>query len=245
MVHGACGRHPPALGVVRSQMLLRPKSFATLLFALALALITPYARASEPLPGLINHVKRAVVVVNSFDERGKLVSQGSGFFIARDRIVTNLHVVGIAARVEVKTFDGETFAIEGLRAFDRGRDLALLQSATPAALEVTTLTLTNLLPHPGEEVFVVSNPRGSEWQVSSGHTLALWESQELGALLPITAAVSRGSSGGPVVNLHGHVVGIATLNIKRTEEFHLAVPGECAAALRPSALITFPLLPAH
>ncbi len=171
------------------------------------------------------------------------MSQGSGFFVGRDRIVTNLHVVGHATRVEVRTFDGQTFAVEGLRAYDASRDLALLEVSVPARCKVATLELASVFPRPGEEIFVVSNPRGAEWQVSSGHALAPWKSQELGEMIPITAAVSRGSSGGPVVNSEGRVVGIATMNLKLTEVFHMAVPGECAAALRPSALLTFPLLP--
>ena len=213
--------------------------------ALALSLGAPRARAGEPASAIVDHVKRAVVVVNSFDARGKLLTQGSGFFVGRGRIVTNLHVVGTAARVEVRTFDGETFAVEGLRAYDPGRDLALLEASVPARSEVATLELAGARPLPGEEIFVVSNPRGAEWRVTSGHALAPWRLQEFGEMIPFTAAVSRGSSGGPVVNLEGRVVGIATMSFRRSGELHLAVPGECAAALRPEALHTFPLLPAE
>ena len=224
-------------------MLSRPKSFAVLSLVLAVALSAPRAFAGEPVPGLVDHVKRAVVVVNSFDARGKLVAQGSGFFVGRERIVTNLHVVGTAARVEVRTFDGQTLSVEGVRAYDASRDLALLEADVPARTEVATLELEGALPRPGEEIFVVSNPRGAEWRVTNGHALAPWLLQELGEMIPFTAAVARGSSGGPVVNLEGRVVGIATMSLRRSRVFHLAVPGECAAALRPAALHTFPLLP--
>lgn len=224
-------------------MRLRPKSFVVLLFALVLALNAPRSPAAgAPLPGLVHHVKRAVVIINSFDARGKLVSQGSGFFIERDLIVTNLHVVGGAARVEARTFDGPTFPVTGLRASDPRRDLALLQASIPADVDIATLKLADASPRPGEDIFVVSNPRGAEWQVTSGMAQALWQLPELGEMLPITAAISRGSSGGPVLNFAGRVVGIATMNLRRAEEFHLAVPGEHAAALRPEALRAFPLL---
>lgn len=224
-------------------MRLRPKSFVVLLFALVLALDAPRSPAAgAPLPGLVHHVKRAVVIINSFDARGKLVSQGSGFFIERDLIVTNLHVVGGAARVEARTFDGPTFPVTGLRASDPRRDLALLQASIPAGVDIATLKLAEASPRPGEDIFVVSNPRGAEWQVTSGMAQAPWQLPELGEMLPITAAISRGSSGGPVVNFAGRVVGIATMNLRRAKEFHLAVPGEHAAALRPESLRAFPLL---
>src|ERR671917_183282 len=100
-------------------MMLRRPGRRFLLIALALcAGAHSRAHAGEPVEAVVNHVKRAVVVVNSFDSRGRLSTQGSGFFVGRGRIVTNLHVVGTAARVEVRTFDGETFAVEGLRAHD-------------------------------------------------------------------------------------------------------------------------------
>lgn len=240
------GRQAEALarrGGVRPhvKMFSRPRTFTAFVFVLALALSPSRARAGEPLPDLVSHVKRAVVIVNSFDGRGRLLAQGSGFFVGRERIVTNLHVVGTATRVEVKTFGGQTFAVEGVRAFDAKRDLALLEASVPATSEIAMLELAAASPRPGEEIFVVSNPRGAAWQVTSGLALAAWEFQELGAMLPFTAAVSRGSSGGPVVNLQGRVVGIATMSLRRAEEFHLAVPGECAAALRPEALLAFPL----
>jgi S1-C subfamily serine protease len=206
------------------------------------------ARAAHPTGSalLVEHVKRAVVLVKAFDERGRSVAQGSGFFVREDTVVTSLHVVGLAARVEVTTYGGETRAVEGVAAFDSGRDLALLQTARDWARPVATLTTSGQSPVEGEEVFVVGNPRGSLWEVSYGKALAPWVSPELGRLLPFTAAVARGSSGGPVVNLRGQVVGVATMGLRRApvEQFY-AVPGQEVAGLtlRRRALMTFPLQP--
>lgn len=223
----------------------RRKSFALTFLALALTLSAPSVRAGGPAADLVNHVKRAVVVVNSFDARGRPVAQGSGFFVAPGRVFTNLHVVGTASRVELRTFEGETLAVEGLRAYDATRDLALLEAEGPTRSAFAALELAGAPARPGEEIFVVSHPRGAAWLVTSGRALAPWLSQELGEMLPFTAAVARGSSGGPVVNLEGRVVGVATMSLRRASEFYLAVPVECAAALRPAALRPFPLLPAE
>ena len=227
-------------------MRLRRLKNSAVLLALALAAAAAPAsaggaRTAGPPPRLVEHVKRAVVVVNSYDERGRLLSQGSGFFVRQTQITTNLHVVGRAARVEVVTFGGRVRAVEGVVAMDARRDLALLQIGV-APEEVRPLAFVESAPPAGEEVFVVSNPRGSLWEVSRGTTLGLRVFPELGPLVPFTASVARGSSGGPVVDLRGRVVGVATMGLLRAagEDF-FAVPAEHAARLRARALMPFPL----
>jgi serine protease Do len=215
---------------------------------LTLALVSTFAAPSSaaartgPAPGLVDHVKRAVVVVNSYDGRGRLLSQGSGFFVRPTQFITNLHVVGAASRVEVVTFSGRVRSVEGVVALDAMRDLALLQvGGGPEGVRPLAFVLT--APRVGEEVFVVSNPRGSFWEVSRGATLGLRHFPELGPLVPFTATVARGSSGGPVVDLRGRVVGVATMGLLRASGEHFfAVPAEHAARLRPRTLSPFPLL---
>ena len=217
---------------------------ALLTLALVSAVAPPSARGAHtvgPPSSLVDHVKRAVVVVNSYDERGRLLSQGSGFFVRPTQVTTNLHVVGAAARVEVVTFGGRVCAVEGVVALDGRRDLALLQVGG-APEGVRPLVFVESAPAAGEEVFVVSNPRGSLWEVSRGTTLGLREFPELGPLVPFTATVARGSSGGPVVDLRGRVVGVATMGLLRASgEDFFAVPAEHAARLRPRTLMPFPL----
>ena len=210
--------------------------------ACALLAVPPAAATvSWPmLPDLIRHVKQAVVIVNAYDERGRHLSQGSGFFVTANRIITNLHVVGRASRVEITTFDGQSSDAAGVIAFDGKRDLALLQALAPVS-EETALTVEDSLPPTGDEIFVVSNPQGYTWQVSRGTTLALWDFQDLGELVGITASISQGSSGGPVVNRQGRVVGVATMSLKAAGEFYFAVPCDRIAQLRPGPLMRFPL----
>ena len=227
-------------------MRLRGSKLKAILFGFLLVPLahgpSPAARArGGPLPGLVEHVKRAVVIVNAFDSKERLLSQGSGFFIRQGLVITNLHVVGRASRVEVTTFGGATCAVEGVIALEEGRDLALLRvNGVPEG--VATLPVSEVLPRAGEEVFVVSNPHGAPWDVSRGTALGPRDFPEIGRLVPITAPISRGSSGGPVVNLHGRVVGVATMGLRASEEQYFALPAEHVARLRPRSLITFPLL---
>src|SRR6266498_3036722 len=75
----------------------------------------------------IASLKRAVVIVTTYDERGCPLLQGSGFFIAPDRIVTNLHVIDSANEIRIKTFARKIFTVQTIIATDVGSDLALLQ----------------------------------------------------------------------------------------------------------------------
>lgn len=202
------------------------------------------AGGSSPLPApLVEQVKRAVVVVESYDDRGRLVAQGSGFFTGRGEVTTSLHVVGRATRVSVRTYAGETLSAHGLSALDARRDLALLSVAGPPA-DAEPLPLADAPPRAGAEVFVVSNPRGSLWEVSRGTALGLRELEGLGLFVNITAPIYGGSSGGPVVDLRGRVVGVAALGLRSTREQYFAVPCDESARLRPRALMPFPLQPA-
>ncbi len=223
---------------------MSPFGFRLILLALCLALPLSHVSvrgAAEPSPYVVEHVKRAVVIVKAFDGRGRLLTQGSGFFVGPRDVVTNLHVVGRAARVEVLTFGGETCRVEGLAASDPARDLALMRVGADAG-DVETLEVESAETLAGEGVFVVSNPRGSLWQVSEGEALAPREFPEIGRLVPLTARVARGSSGGPVVNMRGRVVGVATMSLRKSSvEEYFALPAEDVARLRPGAPKPFPL----
>ncbi len=219
-----------------------PRAAATAPRAHAKAVASHTLAAPSPSSAevLLEHVKRAVVVVNSYDERGRVQSRGTGFFVRPGQVVPNLHVVGRAARVEVRTFDGRSRSVAGVIALSQGRDLALMQIAGDCQ-DVATLPFDDGETRTGEEIFVVGNPQGHAWTVSRGRTLAVWESQDVGALVRISAPIERGSSGSPVVNLRGRVVGVATLSRKGVEDSFFAVPSDEAARLRPAALRPFPL----
>lgn len=204
------------------------------LFALA-PLVTAQSALTKDSTQKIDLLKRAVVVVTTFDREGNPLLQGSGFFIARDRIVTNLHVIRDAGLIRIETFDGQTSTVPNVVAVNEREDLALLQTEAPNA-EVATLQLADSAPVEGEAIVVISNPRGSQWKLTSGQVGPVWEFKGTGHRIQITASILPGSSGGPVVNKEGHVVGIAVMHLPSIDDLNFAVPAESLKALQASTV---------
>jgi S1-C subfamily serine protease len=200
------------------------------------------AAAREPSEDLINHVKGAVVIITTYDRNGKALLQGSGFFVASNQLVTAWHVVKTAHHALIKTANGKTFPIHGVVAVNEQSDLALLETGGESS-GCATLAIAETIPGEGDEVIVVSNPKGASWKVTKGTTEASWDFQGVGEVLSITAKLAPGSSGGPVVNRLGRVVGVAAMHAGSAGNLNFAVPAVLIKSLTPGPLREFPYTP--
>lgn len=199
--------------------------------------------AQDFLPELVKRIKPSSVAIETFDAKGNEVSRGSGFFVAPDRIVTNRHVIEKSSRVEVHLMDGKKFVVKGVLAIDGEGDLAMLQVDIPRALAIP-LPIVRSVPQEGESIVVVGNPFGLEGSVSNGIVSAVREISGYGKIIQITAPISPGSSGSPVVNMFGQVIGIASLQAAEGQSLNFAIPSERILQLKVSDLQTFSSLTA-
>jgi len=191
------------------------------------------AHAEEPGPlsprEIVERAGRTVVLIEV--ESKDQTSQGSGFVIEADGvIITNLHVVDGATKVVIKLRDGTRLEDVAVRAFDVEHDLAVLVVDLPGdvpALTAVELGDTSAI-EPGMDVVVIGNPLGLEQTVTQG-IVSAWREPSRQApgdssstqavmlpdcrLLQISAAISPGSSGGPVFNDRAEVVGVATAGV--------------------------------
>src|SRR5215831_4648391 len=190
--------------------------------------------AQDELPDLVRRIKPAAVAIETFDARGDKLSRGSGFFIDKDRIVTNRHVIDGAYRAEVHLNSGNTFPVKAVVAVDAEADVALLKVEAPPA-QVRSLSLDRTSPQEGESVVVIGNPFGLEGSVTNGIVSAVRDIPGFGRIIQITAPISPGSSGSPVVNMKGQVIGVATLQITGGQSVNFAIPSERIAQLNRSA----------
>ncbi len=199
------------------------------------------AAAQDFLPELVKRIKPSAVAIETFDQKGNTLSRGSGFFVAADKIITNRHVIEKSSRVEIHLMDGRKFISRGAVAVDGEGDLAILQVDIPNNRAVP-LPIVRNVPQEGESIVVIGNPFGLEGSVTNGIVSAVREISGYGKIIQITAPISPGSSGSPVVNMSGQVIGIATLQAAEGQSLNFAVPAERMLQLKIGELQTFSAL---
>lgn len=197
-------------------------------------------KAREALPDLVRRVKSSVVSVLTYDAKGEPLISGTGFFIRPGEVVTNMHVIKGAQRVEIHTLDGKgrTYPVAGALAIDDEADLALLSVNLPEERS-RPLPLATSLPEEGEQIFLIGNPLRMEGSVSDGIVSAVREVPDLGRIIQITAPVSHGNSGSPLFNMYGQVIGIVTVKVTNGQNINLALGATRIAALEAGKLIVF------
>ena len=193
------------------------------------------AKADEKLVELVKKIKPAVVLIQTFDKDNKPLGQGSGFFVNnKGHIVTNHHVLEGAYRATVKTSSGMEYPVEGIIAKDADADIVKLVANIPEA-NTPFLNLSDIVPSEGQDIVVIGNPLGLESSVSSGIVSAVRDIPAFGKILQITAPISPGSSGSPVINNKGEVIGIATLIVTKGQNLNFAIPSDKIIALKDVA----------
>jgi tetratricopeptide (TPR) repeat protein len=192
--------------------------------------------AQDLLPDLVRRIKPSAVAIETFDARGQQLSRGSGFFIDSDRVVTNRHVIENAYRAEVHSYNGYVYPVKGVVAVDAEGDIAVLRIDAPAG-QVRSLLLDRTSPQEGESVVVIGNPFGLEGSVTNGIVSAVRDIPTFGRIIQITAPISPGSSGSPVVNMHGQVIGVATLQITGGQSINFAIPSERISQLQSGGIL--------
>ncbi len=172
------------------------------------------------------------------DANGQPLSLGSGFFVRDGDIASNLHVVEDAARGYAKLVGQKTkYDIEGITAVDAERDLVVLKISASGA---QALSLGNSdAAQVGESVYAVGNPQGLEGTFSQGIVSSI---REVGSdkLIQITAPISPGSSGGPVLNGKGEVIGVSVATFRGGQNLNFAIPSNYLKVLLAKAGPTKP-----
>jgi S1-C subfamily serine protease len=194
------------------------------------------------LPELMERAKPSVALVTVYDSAGHVLATGTGFCVSQDgRFITNVHVVEHAAHATLTMADGRVVAVSGLLDQDPAADIAVLQAAGGAFPALDLGDSRALMT--GQEVVVVGSPEGLSTTLSTGIVAAIRDGgvTDPGApvqsasyaswRIQITAPVSPGSSGSPVLTRDGRVVGVAVGGFRSGQNLNFCVPIELARAL--------------
>ncbi|MCM3873685.1 MAG: S1C family serine protease [Pyrinomonadaceae bacterium] len=171
----------------------------------------------------------SVVLLVTTDEDGNPTALGSGFFAANYRIATNYHVVKDASEIFAKLVGRRgIYKISFVENPDKENDLVLLN----IGVKGQPLKLGNLSRlQVGDEIYVMGNPEGLEGTFSRGNVSAIRSGKDL---IQITAPISHGSSGGPVLDERGEVIGIAASILSKGQNLNFAIPvSKLAELLKP------------
>jgi len=201
----------------------------------SLLLISFPALPQTDLTDLIKKAEPSIVVILTYDQKGKRLGQGTGFFIAKNGdVISNHHVLQGASRSRVKLSSGEEYTVTRLAAEDPEGDLVRIAVDIPEE-KVTPLSISPATPRVGEKVVVIGTPLGLDQTVSDGIVSAIREIPGFGKILQMTAPISPGSSGSPVLNMKGDVVGIATFLLVAGQNLNFAVPAERISKMTASS----------
>ena len=155
---------------------------------------------------------------------------GTGFVVRKDGwIATNLHVIAGASELQVATTDGHQYPIVDVLAVDGERDLALVRID---AKEMGTLALGDSdAVRAGDSVVAIGHPLDLDYTVSNGLVSAVRVINPALTVLQISAPIAPGSSGGPLFNDKGEVIGVAVLYGRKGQNLNFGVPVRYLKAL--------------
>ncbi len=170
---------------------------------------------------LYTMVTPSVVEIHVYDKNGEYFAQGSGFFIdAEGTAVTNYHVIEEAYSADAITSDECAHTVTKVIAWDKELDLAIIQCdiSNSQPLTISQREITT-----GETVYTVGSSLGLTGTISDGIVSAASREVEGVECIQITAPISHGNSGGPLLNRFGEAIGINSMTLNEGQNLNFAI----------------------
>ena len=171
----------------------------------------------------LDSLRRAVVTIHALDAGGSSLASGTGFFVfyngAEGLVVTAAHVLEGAAGCSIELTSGETRRCSPT-ASDTAKDVMML--SVPGLPPATLKWGFSERAQDGDDITVISNPLGELPGTVSKGIISASRIVNGTKLLQISAPISHGSSGAPVLNAQGQVIGIVRSTIENGQALNFA-----------------------
>ncbi|MBL0143476.1 MAG: trypsin-like peptidase domain-containing protein [Betaproteobacteria bacterium] len=216
-------RSPPKpQAAIVAQKQLRPEASVQVPQAPVVPVLMP--RNAEELFG---ELSRSTARITVHDVSGRAVGLGSGVVIGVGSVITNCHVATAGGSLTVKV-GSEQFSAS-IEIADEEYDLCRLSVTGLTAPAVTIGTAESLKT--GQKVFAIGAPQGLDLTISDGIVSGMRDLPQ-GRVIQTTAPISPGSSGGPLFDVYGRLVGIMTFQHRTGQNLNFAVPADWIANIR-------------
>jgi len=206
--------------------------------AIMTRLAEPTARVTFTLPAqmsaetIFQRSRDAVFMLETFDEYGEYIRTASGFFICDTGLaVTVLHTLGSASNAIITLSDGLTLPVRGVYAFCFERNLAIIGiDAYDAGFSYLNLANSDAI-NAGDLVYALGSPHALLSTITEG--IVSSASREVGGqnFVQFTAPISFGSGGGPILNVLGQVIGVASISFPGGQNLNMAIPANLIGEL--------------
>ena len=179
-----------------------------------------FSQQGDPASRVYEKASKSVFLIIIRSNTGEPIARGTGFLVSDGKIVTNQHVVR----------DGNPFLDLGpvklplkIEKTDAVNDLAIL--TVDGELSSPSLALATSDSTPGTSIFAIGNPAGLERSISNGVVAGIRQMNGR-ELIQISAPISPGSSGGPILNSQAEVVAVAVGILEAGQNLNFAVPAK-------------------
>lgn len=153
------------------------------------------------------HKESVFMIFTSDGEKGY---QGSGFFVSDNGVaISNYHVFeGTSKGLEIiRTAEGKELKVEEVLDYNKEKDYIIFKVSSGLGLKYIPIPIAENQPEIGEDVFAIGNPYELEHTLSTGIVSGYRNNDKW---IQTTTEITHGSSGGPLLNMKGEVVGITT-----------------------------------
>jgi hypothetical protein len=210
--------------MTKSNLMRRPRMSALTVAAVSVISFTVHGEPSAPpAEAIFAAAHPSVCTIITRDERGNNLALGSGFvFGASDEVVTNLHVIAGAAQALIKCGDRQGTVLEVIR-YQPDIDLVLIRTDLTETVPLQRSAQTSVAP--GSTVYALGSPLGLEGTITPGMASGVHEIKGV-PYLQISAPISHGNSGGPVLDRYGLVIGVAVGSLEEGQNLNFALPIE-------------------